>query len=123
MQSKPRQHSVRALRAIGIPPDALICRSEIAIANDLKEKIALFTDVPREAVVSVPNVDSIYEMPLMLEAAGLGKVMARHFELGQASQTRHHQPWIQLFHRIKHPRPTLPAAEVRECNALPADYV
>ena len=52
MKTKPTQHSVQALRAIGIQPDAIICRSEIAIENDLKEKIALFTDVPREAVFS-----------------------------------------------------------------------
>src|SRR6202035_999373 len=70
MKTKPTQHSVQALRAIGIQPDAIICRSEIAIDADLKEKIALSTDVPREAVVSVPDVDSIYEVPLMLEAAG-----------------------------------------------------
>ena len=76
MKTKPTQHSVQALRAIGIQPDAIICRSELPIDNDLKEKIALFTDVPREAVVSVPDVQSIYEVPLMLEAAALGKVMA-----------------------------------------------
>src|SRR5258707_1621810 len=123
MQSKPRQHSVRALRAIGIPPDALICRSEIAIDNDLKEKIALFTDVPREAVVSVPDVDSIYEVPLMLEAAGLGKVMARHFELDEASHTLHHEPWIELVDRIKHPRATVPVAVVGKYVALPDAYL
>src|SRR5439155_1684126 len=53
MKTKPTQHSVQALRAIGIQPDAIICRSERAIDADLKEKIALFTDVPRDAVVSV----------------------------------------------------------------------
>jgi len=78
------------LRAIGIQPDAIICRSEIPIDADLKEKIALFTDVPREAVVSVPDVDSIYEVPLMLEASGLGKVMAKHFELDEAAHTPEH---------------------------------
>src|ERR1700682_2038591 len=65
MKTKPTQHSVQALRAIGIQPDAIICRSELPIDADLREKIALFTDVPREAVVSVPDVDSIYEVPLM----------------------------------------------------------
>src|SRR5207253_2760578 len=87
MKTKPTQHSVQALRAIGIQPDAIICRSEKAIDSDLKEKIALFTDVPRDAVVSVPDVDSIYDVPLMLEASGLGKVMAKHFELEEVSHT------------------------------------
>src|SRR5471032_1390160 len=96
MKTKPTQHSVQALRAIGIQPDAIICRSEIAIDADLKEKIALFTDVPREAVVSVPDVDSIYEVPLMLEASGLGKVMAKHFELDETTHAPDLGPWTQL---------------------------
>src|SRR5882724_10941675 len=108
MKTKPTQHSVQALRAIGIQPDAIICRSERAIDADLKEKIALFTDVPREAVVSVPDVESIYEVPLMLEAAGLGKVLARHFE---------------LVERIKNPRATLPIAIVGKYIALPDAYL
>ena len=106
MKTKPTQHSVQALRAIGIQPDAIICRSERAIDADLKEKIALFTDVPREAVVSVPDVDSIYEVPLMLEASGLGKVMAKHFELDEATHVPDNGQWIQLVERIKHPRAT-----------------
>src|SRR5689334_21539963 len=61
IKTKPTQHSVQALRAIGIQPDVIICRPQMPIENDLKEKIALFTDVPREAVVSVPDVQSIYE--------------------------------------------------------------
>src|SRR3989441_2087023 len=109
-KTKPTQHSVHALRAIGIQPDAIICRSEKPIGADLKEKIALFCDVPREAVVSVPDVDSIYEVPLMLEASGLGKVMAEHFELGEATHRPHHPPWVQVVPRIKHPRATVPNA-------------
>src|SRR5213082_752682 len=104
MKTKPTQHSVQALRAIGIQPDAIICRSELPIDNDLKEKIALFTDVPREAVVSVPDVESIYEVPLMLEASGLGKVMAKHFELDEAAHVPDLEPWTGLVERIKHPR-------------------
>ena len=100
MKTKPTQHSVQALRAIGIQPDAIICRSEHAIDADLKEKIALFTDVARDAVVSVPDVDSIYEVPLMLEASGLGRVMARHFELDEAVHAPDLGPWTALVERI-----------------------
>src|SRR5437588_785053 len=81
MKTKPTQHSVQALRAIGIQPDAIVARSERPIDQDLKEKIALFGDVPREAVISVPDVESIYDVPLMLEEAGLGGIIARHLGL------------------------------------------
>src|SRR5881296_1391432 len=108
MKTKPTQHSVQALRAIGIQPDAIICRSELPIGPDLKEKIALFCDVPREAVVSVPDVESIYEVPLMLEAAGLGRVMSRHFELDESAHAPDNGPWIEMVERIRHPRAAVP---------------
>src|SRR5439155_418908 len=120
---KPTQHSVHALRAIGIQPDAIICRSEKEIDGDLKEKIALFCDVPREAVVSVPDVDSIYEVPLMLEASGLGKVMARHFELDETTHAPDNGPWIELVDGIKHPRASVPIALVGKYVALPDAYL
>jgi CTP synthase len=123
MKTKPTQHSVQALRAIGIQPDAIICRSELPIDADLKEKIALFTDVSREAVVSVPDVDSIYEVPLMLEAAGLGKVMARHFELDETAHAPDLGPWTELVERIKHPRATVPVALVGKYVSLPDAYL
>src|SRR5437588_8303227 len=123
MKTKPTQHSVQALRAIGIQPDAIICRSELPIDNDLKEKIALFTDVPREAVVSVPDVNSIYEVPLMLEASGLGKVMSRHFELDGPSHTPDLGRWAELVDVIKHPRATVPIAIVGKYIALPDAYL
>src|SRR5690349_23690345 len=123
MKTKPTQHSVQALRAIGIQPDAIICRSEREIDSDLKEKIALFTDVPREAVVSVPDVESIYEVPLMLEAAGLGKVMSRHFELDEIAHAPHLEPWAKLVDRIKHPRASVPIAIVGKYIQLPDAYL
>src|SRR5712691_9423461 len=120
MKTKPTQHSVQALRGIGIQPDAIICRSELPLDNDLKEKIALFTDVPREAVVSVPDVKSIYEVPLMLEAAGLGGVMAKHFEIEAQPELA---PWAELINRIKHPRAKVPIAIVGKYIALPDAYL
>src|SRR5207244_7217660 len=81
MKTKPTQHSVQALRAIGIQPDAIVARSERALDPDLKEKIALFCDVPREAVIGVPDVSTIYAVPLMLEEAGLGRLISQHFDL------------------------------------------
>src|SRR6202790_2642279 len=119
MKTKPRQHSVQAPRAIGIKPAGIICPSEIPIDADLKEKIALFTDVPREAVVSVPDVDSIYEVPLMLEAAGLGKVMAKHFELDEAAPSPDLGPGPHRVPRTNPPKAKVPVALVGKYVSLP----
>src|ERR1700736_5989631 len=71
-KSKPTQHSVNTLRSIGIQPDVIVARSELPISQGLKEKIALFGDVEKRAVVNVPDARTIYAVPLMLEEAGLG---------------------------------------------------
>jgi CTP synthase len=123
MKTKPTQHSVQALRAIGIQPDAIVARSEKPIDQDLKEKIALFGDVPREAVISVPDVDSIYEVPLLLEDAGLGRIMARHLGL----DTPEHRPdltfWRHLTERMRRPRGSVPVAVVGKYVQLPDAYL
>ncbi len=71
-KSKPTQHSVNTLRSIGIQPDVIVARSEQPIGENLKDKIALFGDVERRAVINVPDARSIYEVPLLLEDTGLG---------------------------------------------------
>ncbi|MEA2636957.1 MAG: synthase, partial [Chloroflexota bacterium] len=80
-KSKPTQHSVNQLRSIGIQPDAIIARSDKPIGQPLKEKIALFGDVDIRAVINVPDANSIYEVPLMLEEAGLGEYIVQLFGL------------------------------------------
>src|SRR5438105_12766663 len=75
LKTKPTQHSVKELRSIGIQPDVIAARSEVPITEDLKEKIALFTDVDLEAVIELPTASTIYEVPLMLEEQGLGKFL------------------------------------------------
>jgi CTP synthase len=81
LKTKPTQHSVRELRAIGIQPDAIVCRSDRPIGRGLKEKISLLCDVPVEAVVSAVDADSIYEVPLVLHGEGLDGYLARHLRL------------------------------------------
>ena len=76
-KTKPTQHSVRELRAIGIRPNVIICRGPMPITPDIKAKISLFCDVPPEAVISVPDQPSIYEVPLVLEAQGVGTLLTR----------------------------------------------
>ena len=122
MKTKPTQHSVQALRAIGIQPDAIVARSELPIEPDLKEKIALFCDVPREAVISVPDVEFIYDVPLMLEDAGLGKIIARHlsFDKGHPPDL---EEWRRLTGRMRRPKGSVPVAVVGKYVQLPDAYL
>jgi len=123
MKTKPTQHSVQALRAIGIQPDAIVARSEQPIDQDLKDKIALFCDVPREAVVGVPDVESIYDVPLMLEAAGLGRTIARHLGLDTPNHQPDLEPWRRLTERMRRPKGTVPVALVGKYVQLPDAYL
>ena len=123
MKTKPTQHSVQALRGIGIQPDAIVARSEKPIDQDLKDKIALFCDVPREAVINVEDLSSIYEVPLKLEGAGLGRVIATHFELDDADHEPQLEGWTKLVDRIRSPRGSVTVAVVGKYVALPDAYL
>ena len=120
MKTKPTQHSVQALRAIGIQPDAIVARSERPIDRDLAEKIALFCDVTREGVISVPDVPSIYEVPLMLEEAGMGRLIARHFGDGREPDLAE---WGRLCERQRRPRGSVTVAVVGKYVQLPDAYL
>jgi CTP synthase len=123
MKTKPTQHSVHALRGIGIQPDAIVARSEKPLDQDLKDKIALFCDVPREGVISVPDVQSIYEVPILLEESGLGGSIARHFGFDDLGHQPDHGPWIQMLERMRRPRGVVPVAIVGKYVALPDAYL
>jgi len=123
MKTKPTQHSVQALRAIGIQPDAIIARSEQPIDQDLKDKIALFCDVTRDAVVGVPDVESIYQVPLMLEAAGLGRTITRHLGLDSPVREPDLYPLRRLTEQMLRPKGTVPIALVGKYVQLPDAYL
>jgi CTP synthase len=123
MKTKPTQHSVQALRAIGIQPDAIVARSERPLDQDLKEKIALFCDVSREAVIGVPDVESIYEVPLMLEEAGLGRIISQHFDLDRPEHRPQLDGWRRLTERMRHLRGSVPIAVVGKYVELPDAYL
>ena len=72
LKTKPTQHSVRELRSMGIQPDAIICRSDYEVSDDIKEKISIHCDVLRNGVVALPTVETVYKVPLMLEEERLG---------------------------------------------------
>jgi CTP synthase len=81
VKTKPTQHSVNELRRIGIQPDMLLCRSEQALDQDIRKKIALFASLPTEAVVSARDVDNIYKVPLVFSAEGVDELVLDHFSL------------------------------------------
>jgi CTP synthase len=101
LKTKPTQHSVRDLRSIGIQPDILLCRTDRFLDHDIKKKIALFCDVDEEAVITAKDVSSIYEVPLVLMAEGLDRIILKllHLPLTEA----HTDAWQELVHRIKNP--------------------
>jgi CTP synthase len=80
-KTKPTQHSVRELRAIGIRPSIIVARASVPLTPEIKAKISLFCDVPPEAVISVPDQQVVYEVPLVLEAQGVGQLLARQLRL------------------------------------------
>ena len=101
LKTKPTQHSVRDLRSIGIQPDILLCRTDRFLDSDIKQKIALFCDVAEEAVITAKDVATIYEVPLVLAAEGLDRIVLKYLHLPQTE--RRMQPWEDLVNRIKHP--------------------
>jgi CTP synthase len=101
LKTKPTQHSVSELRGIGIHPDVLICRADYPIDGELLDKIALFGDVDREAVIPLETVPSIYEVPLVLEEHGLGDYLTRRLNLPAAEPDL--DDWRRLVQRLKNP--------------------
>jgi CTP synthase len=101
LKTKPTQHSVRDLRSIGIQPDILLCRTDRFLDADLKRKIALFCDVNEEAVITAKDVSTIYEVPLVLSAEGLDRIVLKllHLPVTEAKS----EAWQELVQRIKHP--------------------
>ncbi len=102
MKTKPTQHSVKELRAIGIQPDVLVCRADSEVPDDVRAKISLFGDVDEDAVIPMPTASSIYEVPLMLEEAGLGRYLSEHF--GWMDIAPELRGWCALVERIRQPR-------------------
>ena len=101
LKTKPTQHSVNELRRIGIQPDIIICRSDYPTSEEIRDKISLFCDVERQAVIPLPTVSSIYEIPLILEEAGLGQLIVNKLDI-KAQQVDLSQ-WRELVRRLKEP--------------------
>jgi len=102
LKTKPTQHSVNELRRIGIQPDVILCRSDKEIAEGIKDKISLFCDVDKEAVIPLVTSETIYEVPLLLEDAGLGEVIVS--QLGLKAKKSDLDEWRNMVAKLKAPR-------------------
>ena len=101
MKTKPTQHSVKELREIGIQPDILLCRSERPLTADLREKIALYCNLPTEAVIDATDVGSIYEVPQVFHRGGLDSLVVR--DLGVEAGDPDLRTWNDFVERVRHP--------------------
>ena len=121
MKTKPTQHSVAALRQVGIQPDAIVCRSEKPISEGLKRKIALMCDVDEEAVVSCPDAPSIYAIPRVLHGEGLDAYVVRRLNL--SFRDVNWRAWDDLLDRVEHPKHHVTVALVGKYIDLPDAYL
>jgi CTP synthase len=102
LKTKPTQHSVNELRRIGIQPDIVLCRSDYEIPQSLKDKISLFCDVAKEAVIPLVTAETIYEVPLMLEETGLSELIIRRLSLEAKDVDL--KEWRAMVAKLKTPK-------------------
>ena len=121
MKTKPTQHSVAALRQVGIQPDAIVCRAEREVSASLKRKIALMCDVDTEAVVSCADAPSIYAIPKVLHAEGLDAYVVRRLQV--PFRDVNWTSWDDLLERVDYPRNQVSVALVGKYVDLPDAYL
>ena len=121
LKTKPTQHSVRELRSIGIQPDVIVCRSDRPVADELREKISLFCDVSVSAVIPLLTMPTIYEVPLVLEEAGLGDLIVDKLNLPAAP--RDLADWRKWVEQLKNPSDQMEIAIVGKYVELPDAYL
>jgi CTP synthase len=120
IKTKPTQHSVKELREIGIQPDVLLCRADRSLPADERRKIALFTNVEVEAVISAVDTDSIYKIPGMLHAQNLDAIVCRKLEI--VPRTADLAVWDKLVYALEHPTKTVSIALVGKYVDLTESY-
>ena len=121
LKTKPTQHSVKELRGIGIQPDAIICRSDHPVSDDINSKIALFCDVKHDGVIPLPTVSNVYEVPLILEAAGIGDLIVN--SLGLISKGGDMSDWRDMVNHMTALDNPLSIAVVGKYVDLPDAYI
>src|SRR6266508_1415959 len=123
LKTKPTQHSVKELRGIGIQPDVIVLRSDHPVSDEIRDKIALFTDVATDAVIAAETAATIYEVPLQFEEGGLGRLIVRERALGDPEAEPDLASWRALVERIKAPKPSLEIALGGKYIELPDAYL
>ena len=121
LKTKPTQHSVAALRQVGIQPDAIVCRASMDIPTGVKRKIALMCDVDEEAVISCPDAPSIYDIPRVIHSEGLDAYVVRR--LGVSFRDVDWSKWNDLLERVHHPKEEVTIALVGKYIDLPDAYL
>lgn len=121
LKTKPTQHSVRELRSIGIQPDAIIARADHLVDESIRDKISLFCDVEARAVIPLVTTQVLYEVPLLLEDAGLGDFVIERLQLEAARPDL--REWRDLVRRIRSPKPAVPVAIVGKYVELHDAYM
>ncbi len=122
MKTKPTQHSVAALRSIGISPNLIIARADAPIDDSLCDKIALFCDVEKGAVIPMPTADVLYDVPLMLEHLGVGELVLEKLNL-TATRKPDMKPWQKLVEEVRKPHPSIKIALVGKYVELQDAYM
>jgi CTP synthase len=122
LKTKPTQHSVRELRSIGISPDMIVARSDYPIEDSLRDKIALFCDVDKRAVVPMVTTPVLYEVPLLLEKAGVGEYILQRFNL-QARRQPEWKEWQHLVAEVRREKPEVNIALVGKYVELKDAYM
>ncbi len=120
LKSKPTQHSVKELLSLGIQPDILLCRTDRLLPEDLRRKIALFTNVPVRAVISAVDVDNIYKIPRLLHEQGLDEIVVErlHFNAPRANLAE----WDEVIYAMEHPTAEIEVALVGKYVHLTESY-
>lgn len=121
LKTKPTQHSVKELRSIGIQPNVIVCRTEYPISEEMKQKLALFCDIDREAVIEARDAETLYEIPLMMQKEGLDEIVVKHLglDVGPADMSE----WIKLVDKVKNLTHTTRIAIVGKYVALHDAYM
>ncbi|RMF78447.1 MAG: CTP synthase [Chloroflexi bacterium] len=121
LKTKPTQHSVRELRSMGIQPQVIIARTDHPVSSEVIEKIALFCDVDQAAVIPLQTADLLYEVPLMLEDAGLGHYIVDYLDLEQRPPNL--TDWREMVHRMRNATDTIKIAIVGKYIELHDAYI
>ncbi|TFB19229.1 CTP synthase [Filobacillus milosensis] len=121
LKTKPTQHSVKELRSLGIQPDVIVLRTEMAISKDMKEKIALFCDINENAVIEARDCDVLYEVALEMQNQGLDQLACDHFHIN--CQDANMEEWDELINQVKNLSKTTTIALVGKYVALQDAYI